>query len=280
MNTGHSFRNGIILLLCAVILVPACKKDDGPHPSAANNTIVEDLPQSQKGISVFINQYISGYYESVPNHYNITTKKYPLIISLHGGGQVGDGNKDLPLVLNDGVAKEIDKKLLAPNFKVDTENLSFIVLSPQMRATPPTDAIKSFIDYAFAHYRIDPSRVYITGLSIGGVLSSEFAGHYPSLISAVIPIAGVSFGSDKEANAAAIAANRIGFWAFHNSNDPDLPATVAQNFVELINSYNPVVQPKITIFNSSAHDSWTAALDPAYRENNLNVYEWMLQYKK
>ena len=269
-----------LALALFVVVLNGCKKDSSPHPSAANNTIVEVLPPTQKGITVNINQYIGGYYESLPNHYPVTTKSYPLLISLHGGGQVGDGDKDLPLVLNDGVAKEINLKVFPPSFNVNGNDYAFIVLSPQLRALPPDSMVLSFLKYALAHYRIDPSRIYITGISMGGVLTTEMAGHYTSLFAAAVPIAGASFGDDETSNAANIAHGGVALWAFHNSDDPIISSQVAINFVNQVNSNNPLVPAKLTLFQASGHDAWTQALNPLYKENNMNVYEWMLQYKK
>ena len=268
------------LLVVLVVLLGACKKENTPQPSAANNTIVEVQAPSLKPVTININQYIGGYYESLPSHYSVTTKNYPLLISLPGGGQVGDGAKDLPLVLNDGVAKEISQKTFPPNFTVDGTDFSFIVLSPQLRAMPPDSMVLSFLNYALAHYRVDPSRIYITGLSMGGVLTTEMAGKYTALFAAAVPISGDSFGDDKNAGAANIAAGGLALWAFHNSDDPVLSSQVATDFVNLVNSDHPVVPAKLTIFQATGHDAWTKALDPLYTENDVNVYEWMLQYKR
>jgi hypothetical protein len=36
----------------------------------------------------------------------------------------------------------------------------------------------------------------------------------------------------------------------------------------------------MTIWPTGKHDAWTKASDPNYKENNMNMYEWMLQYHK
>lgn len=273
-------RAGLLAATLSVFLF-GCKKNDVPKASASNNDIVETVPQTQTGFTLFINPYIGGYMESLPQHYSVTTKNYPLLIFLPGGGQVGDGWKDLPLLLNDGVAKLIDKKTFPPNFSVGGSNYSFIVLTPQLRAFPPDSMVQSFIDYAVKLYRVDRTRIYVAGLSMGGVLSSEMAGHYSTEIAAALSISGESFNeSDRDTNARNIAKNGLALWAIHNSNDPAFPASAAQSFINLINQYNPVVKPKITIFQADGHDAWSKSLDPMYKENNKNVYEWMLQYHR
>jgi hypothetical protein len=50
--------------------------------------------------------------------------------------------------------------------------------------------------------------------------------------------------------------------------------------VQYINENNPYIRAKLTMFNANVHDSWTKATDPSYKENGMNIYEWMLCYKK
>jgi len=270
----------LVLLLLLVGAFESCKKNNAPQPSAANNSIVEVAPPSLKPVTVNINQYIGGYYESLPNHYQVTTKNYPLLIFLHGAGQEGDGGRDLPLVLNDGVAKLINQKTFPANFNVNGNDFSFIVLSPQFRAVPSDSMVLSFVNYALAHYRVDQSRLYLSGLSMGGILATEMAGHFTPRFAAAVPISGASTGADKQSNAVNIAAGGLALWAFHNSDDPVMPSWITTDFVSLVNSNHPLILARGTIFQSAVHDAWTKALDPSYKENNMNVYEWMLQYKR
>ena len=268
------------VFMVLVIIVASCKKNVALADTLPDNVMVETKPPFQKPYTTNINRYVGGYYEALPNHYAVTTKRYPLLIFFHGGGQVGDGGADLPLVLNDGVAKEINELKFPANFLVNGNNFSFIVLSPQFRATPPDSMVYSFVDYALKKYRIDSSRIYLSGLSMGGVLTTNQAGQHTSLYAAVAPLAGESFGSDKDYNAANIAHGNLALWDFHNSDDPSIPTYVATDFINLVNSYKPGIFPKITIFQASGHDAWSEALDPAYKENNMNLYEWMLHYKR
>jgi predicted peptidase len=268
------------ILMLLVLLAEGCKKSNTLPLAPPPNDLIETTPPFQKPYTININQYIGGYYEALPAHYAVTTKKYPLLIFLHGGGQVGDGDTALPLLLNDGVAKEINEQKFPANFNVDGNNFSFIVLSPQFRAYPPDSMVYSFVDFALKKYRVDSARIYLSGLSMGGVLTTEMAGLYTSLLAAVVPIAGESFGTDKTFNAENVAHGGLALWDFHNSDDPTIPSNTATDFISLVNSFNPVIAPRLTIFQAYGHDAWSQALDPTYKENNMNVYEWMLQYKR
>ena len=48
----------------------------------------------------------------------------------------------------------------------------------------------------------------------------------------------------------------------------------------IYSSENPINPPKLTIWPSGGHDAWTRAVNPDYKENGKNIYEWMLQYTK
>lgn len=268
-----------VFALVSVFLVTACKKDKIKGPVPADD-YVETVPATNVAIGVKINDVIGGYYAALPSYYSQTTKGYPLLVSIHGGGQSGNGNTQLPFLLNDGVAKVIAEKRFPPNFVVDGKNLSFIVLTPQFSKYPGVTEVESFLLYAKKKYRIDVSRVYLTGLSMGGYVTSDMAAAYPKEFAAVVPMAGVSEVGDLKAKASAIAKNNVPMWYFNNNNDPSVPVSNVTNFVALINSNNPATKPKTTIFDGVGHDCWTKATDPNYKEDGKNIYEWMLQYKK
>ncbi|MEO5996812.1 MAG: dienelactone hydrolase family protein [Chitinophagaceae bacterium] len=274
---GSILRHFAFLLLIGFVLI-ACKKD--ANRVIAPNTIVETEPAIQKPVTVKIIDAIGGYYEALPVHYNETTKSYPLLVFIPGAGQYGNGGADLPVVLNDGVAKLIDKKKFPPNFNVKGENFSLIVLSPQFNYYPSNFDVATFINYARQNYRIDSTRIYMSGLSLGGFVTSDFSAENTSLIAAAVPISGVLLSGDVIERCEKIAHGKLPLWVFHNTDDPTINATEPMRFVSLINNDNPLIPAKITLFKAAIHDAWTQAIDPSYKENNINIYEWMLQYKK
>ncbi len=265
------------IFLMGFVLV-ACKKD--AKQVVAPNDIVETQPAIQKPVTVKIIDAIGGFYEALPVHYNETTKSYPLLIFIPGAGQFGNGALDLPFVLNDGVAELLDEKKFPPNFKVNGKNFSMIVLSPQFSYIPSNYDIAVFIDYAIKNYRIDKSRIYMSGLSLGGFVTSDFAAENTSIIAAAVPIAGVLTSGNVIERCEKIAVGKLPIWVFHNTDDPTITSTNSEKFVSLINSDNPFIPAKLTLFKAAIHDAWTQAINPAYKENNMNIYEWMLQYSR
>lgn len=273
-----ALSKAICTLAFALVLASSCKKHD--EASAANNNIIETIPPVQKPVTYNVSQYIGGYYESLPVNYGITTKQYPLLVFLHGYGQIGDGGSQLPLVLNDGVAKYIEAKQFPASFTVNGEVFSFIVLSPQFRGYPPDQDVSKFLDYAVKKYRVDASRIYLSGLSMGAVLTTNIAGIQTTSLAAVLPISGEVADTSMETKAKNIAGGRLPLWDFHTAGDTVMPYKAATNFISAINNSNPAIPARLTTFPGIAHDAWTKALDPIYKENGLSVYEWMLQYKR
>ena len=243
--------------------------------------------QVQTARYISITPNTNAFYEYLPQGYSATsTQKYPFILFLHGSGEEGDGSPtSLPLVLRNGPPKLISQGTFPTSFTVNGQTFRFIVLSPQFINWPTSADVDAVISYAISHYNVDPSRVYITGLSMGGGATWEYAGDennaaYPKRVAAISPIAGASYPSTYRAQI--ISSNNIAVWAFHNDGDPTAPSWYTIDYVNYINATvpPPTIPAKATIFSSTSHDAWTKAYDPNYRENGMNVYEWMLQYAR
>ncbi|MEO5682633.1 MAG: hypothetical protein ABIQ88_08325 [Chitinophagaceae bacterium] len=269
--------------LAIIFLLGACKKDAVIQPVIQPPVIIdfnaktETDPPLLKATILSINANVGGFYSALPVNYGKTTKSYPLLISVHGGGQYGNGALDLPLLLNDGIPQLLDEKIFPPSFSNKGINYSFIVIAPQLKQFPVAQDIKDVIDYAKKNYRVDSGRIYLFGLSNGGAASCLTAATFASDIAAIVPVSG-EFNYEPVCNS--LATNKVAIWAFHNDNDPVDNMQNATGFIALINSFNPAIAPKLTVFQSNTHDAWTKAIAPGYKENNMNIYEWMLQYKK
>jgi hypothetical protein len=229
----------------------------------------------------------NAFYEYLPQGYSATgTQTYPLILFIHGMGELGDGSSaNLPKVLRNGPPKLINNGTFPTSFTVNGQTHRFIVISPQFVAWPNGAQIDAIISYAIANYKVDPKRVYVTGLSMGGGMTWDYAGNtafltYVQRIAAIVPICGASSPSIYRSRT--IANYNLPVWALHNLNDPTVPVSYTNDYIDMINAVVPAITipPKKTIFNASGHDAWSTAYSPTYRENNMNVYEWMLQYQR
>ncbi len=231
-----------------------------------------------------------GFYRYLPADYNTSGKNYPVIIWLHGAGQVGQGTTtDLPKVLQLGLPNVISNGGFPATFNVANTDYSFIVISPQFIAWPSGSNLAAMITYVTANYRVDADRIYLLGMSAGGGGVWDYASlstANSNRVAAIIPFAGTMNPTQAQANR--IASTNLPVWAFHNTNDGTVPVSNSRNWRNMINGYSPTPNPlmRLTEFpvvsgNAViAHDCWTNTTVPTYKVNNQNIYEWLLTYKK
>lgn len=240
--------------------------------------------QVQTARHVTINPYVKGFYEYLPEGYNSGSGSYPLIIFFHGAGERGDGSPgQLPRILNNGIPKMISKGTFPKSFTSNGQTHKFIVISPQFVDVPAWNQnsyVNDVIDYAVKNYRVDASRIYLTGLSMGGGMIFYYFQQnkkYTDRIAAIVPIC-EAYGFN-DATAKIIADSKVSTWLTHNKGDNVINYIPSIQYEAAINKYSPGLA-KATIFNVNGHDAWTQTYDPNFRENGKNVFEWMLQYKK
>lgn len=225
----------------------------------------------------------NAYYEYLPQGYPSNgTQKYPLMIFVHGRGEMGDGSPSkLKKVLQHGPPKLIKQGNFPSSFSVNGNTFRYIILSPQFTDWPGDTDINNIINYAIQHYKVDTTRIYLTGLSMGGGVVWEYAGNdinNGKRIAAILPIAGASYPAYFRCQN--IAAANIAVWATHNSGDPTVPSYYTVDYVNTIDSVPLPPNPKAikTIFQSNSHDAWSQTYDVNFKPNGKNVFEWMLQY--
>jgi hypothetical protein len=234
--------------------------------------------------NVAIDAKCNGFYEYLPKGYSKGPLRYPLLVFVHGLGELGNGGTDLPKVLRNGPPKLISKGLFPASFTVSGQQFSFIVLSPQYKDWPVPKDIQDVIDYAVKHYRVDINRIYLTGLSMGGGAVWNYAGDnkiYANRLAAILPVCGASY-PDPTGRCRIMAASNLPVWATHNLKDPTCPTWYTINYVNGINNAVPPPTPRarMTIFNAVGHDAWTKTYDPNWLTGGMNVYQWMLQYHR
>ncbi|HEX5669800.1 MAG TPA: hypothetical protein VFX73_13400, partial [Chitinophagaceae bacterium] len=241
--------------------------------------------QTWNGRTVAVNGNTGGFYEYLPTGYNDagnSTKNYPLIVFLHGLGELGNGSTDLPKILNTGLPQYINQGKFPSSFTVGGTNFSFIVICPQFIGWPGAPDVEAVINYASQKYRVDASRIYVTGLSMGGGATWDYAGSSAtaaSRIAAIVPICGATWPDINKAKIMATA--NLPVWATHNDGDGTVAVSNTNGFVDGINSFNPAVKAQKTIWQSWGHDAWTKTYDPAYKLDGVrNTYEWMLLYTR
>ncbi len=227
----------------------------------------------------------NGYYEYLPQGYDPTSNKtYPLLFCFGGYGENGDGSPaQLPYVISvwGTTGWQINQGIFPTSFTVNGQPQKFVILFPQFTGVATSQSINDIIDYAILHYRVDVTRIYMTGFSLGGGLIWDYTGYslpYANRIAAIVPVCGGSYADTMKAET--IAAGNIAVWATHNDGDPTVPVdTTTIGYINLINAASSPPNPlaKMTIFHDNAHNAWDSTYSLTY---GLHVYEWMLQFKR
>lgn len=253
--------------------------------------------------------HIRGYLEKLPDDYNANpTKKYPLLVFIHGINENGTGSAaDLCKLIGLWwwTPSTLAEWTSGPSFPASVTDQNgqahkFIVISPQVLdwgGNANANMLNAFFDYLISNYRVDPSRIYLTGLSRGANFIQSYATASEAnakRIAAIAPVAPCDQLSTAGANI--IARTNLPYWAFKCQYDADCGGGTgfyARDNANLINSQSPAttVPAKHTTFpvpeqacNSYPHDVWGFAYNHNFRQTvngrSVNTYEWMVQYSR
>ena len=197
----------------------------------------------------------------LPERYTRASKEapMPLIIYLHGSSRRG---RDIEQVKANGLAPLMDER----------DDFEFVVASPQalskyawQRCWQPDDLIL-LLDHLLATYHIDPRRVYLTGLSMGGYGTWAAIGKHPERFAAAAPICG---GGDA---AWAERMSKLPIWAFHGDDDRIVPIERSREMVKAVQANGG--NARLTEYPGVGHDSYTRTYA------NPKLYEWFLKQRR
>ncbi len=125
------------------------------------------------------------------------------------------------------------------------------------------------MDDILAENRVDASRVYLTGLSLGGEAAYRFALYRPEVFAAVSPLCAFMPQSGTDSMK---SIKNIPFWAIHGADDTVIKPAWGQQPVDAIKAAGGNI--KFSILSEHDHDVWTDTYsDPAF-------YDWLLEQKK
>ena len=188
-----------------------------------------------------------------------TENGYPLILFLHGMGERGSNPVNVARI---GLPSLLKKSAVAQEFP-------FIVVSPQCPDGKCWSAkqLSLFLDKIVEKYPVDKSRIYLTGLSMGGFGTWSLLSERPDAFAVAIPICG---GCDPK-NAPKLVNTPI--WAFHGDCDPVVPAAMTKKITEAIRQAGGE-KVKQTLLIQVQHNAWD------YVYCNPEVYDWLLSFTK
>jgi predicted peptidase len=232
--------------------------------------------------SVVVDATEYRYQVYVPREYK-RSPAWPIILALHGGGEYG---RDGLLQTDVGLARAIRR---------NADRYPAIVVFPQSPpgGTPGFQALGGRIalaalDKSMAEFGADPSRVYLTGLSMGGNGAWYLAYHHPDRFAALVVVCGfidaftgkasgvrypaiVDSGPDASA-AIAQRVSKLPIWIFHGDADTVVPVEVSRRMAAALKAIGAPVQ--YTELPGVDHNSW----DPAYGSADLST--WLFKQQR
>ncbi|MDX1409096.1 MAG: glycoside hydrolase family 3 N-terminal domain-containing protein, partial [Saprospiraceae bacterium] len=202
-------------------------------------------------------------------------KKYPLVIFLHGRGESGNDNKRQLVhgsqLFLDSIARypaivifpqcpESDYWANLHRPETGGASRTFTFYTGHAPA-PSLAAVMSLIDTELSKPYIDEDRLYVAGLSMGGMGTWELLWRIPDKIAAAIPICGG--GAPESAD----AMLDIPIWAIHGMKDDVVSPNLSIRMVRAIQQKGGLA--RITLFPEANHNSW----DPAFADPEF--LSWM-----
>jgi predicted peptidase len=254
-NSGmFAMRKIPFLLLVAAIFMTGCI----PEEKNGLSKLEVPIETGQHGASLSREVKMEmEYLLYLPDAYGKNDKAWPLMVFLHGAGERGD---DLELVKVHGPA------MIA---EINGE-LPFIIVSPQCPKglwwPNQQEKVIALIDETVEKYNVDESRIYLTGLSMGGYGSWSIGCTYPERFAAIVPICG--------GGQPFIAGNLkdVPVWAFHGAKDNVVPLKKSEEMIKAAKQAGG--DAKSTVYPQAGHNSWTKTY------NNPELYKWLLSHSK
>lgn len=198
------------------------------------------------------------YYLYYPAEYEENANEdFGLLLFLHGGGESGGQLEEL-------------KKNGPPKLLVEGKEFPFLILAPQnphKRRWWNTNAVNQLLDSVVVSNRVDPKRIYLSGLSRGGSAAWDLAVQYPNKWAALAVVCGMA-----PVPYAHWIPKDLPIWVFHGAVDKVIAVEESDAMVAKLKEMNYDVT--YTRYKNVGHNSW----EKAYTTEEL--YEWMAKQKQ
>lgn len=232
-------------LLAIALLLPSCRSDLHRHTTGH-----VDLPNAcRPGSRRFTYAvYLPPGFDD-PAH---TEERWPLLLYLPGtltfGQDVGRlASGDPPEVIENGR---------------DLPMVVLTAMTPAFLERWHPSVVMALVDHAIRRYRVDPDRVYLSGVSLGGVGAWDAAIAYPDRVAAIVPVAAWGHPQGLERMV------EVPVWAFHGALDFAIPSSFQGQLIDRLRDAGG--DPRFTVYPYGAHWVWGRT----YTRDDL--YDWLL----
>lgn len=232
-----------------------------------------DNPVFEKRIYLDANGDTLNYRILYPEHYN-RKKKYPLVLFLHGAGERGYDNEaqlthGSKLFLDAKNRKKYRAIVVFPQCKPAPDYWAHMVLNakngvnyrdfPVMEEPKPSmKRVMELLAKLQNEEAIDSNRLYIMGLSMGGMGTFELLSRMPNTFAAAVPICGGG-----EPSLVTRYAKNTPLWIFHGDKDDVVLPEYSRRMYAALQAAGADVQ--YMEFPGVKHNSW----DNAFAEKGL-----------
>ena len=213
--------------------------------------------EAQAKLSTFKNEVKDSYnfwfYEPKKESANDTIRK-PLVIFLHGRSLCGN---NLQRVLRYGTLDAL----------IGGRDIGGYLLAPQNPGTAwNPHKIMKIVDWAIEKYHIDPARVYVLGMSLGGFGTLDLAAAYPDRIAAAMALCGGAT-SKTVGN-----LNYVPLWIIHGTADKAVSVNESRIVVKKMKKAGQT--------NLLRYDEWKGVNHSALARIFYlpETYEWLLKH--
>jgi predicted peptidase len=198
------------------------------------------------------------------------SKTYPLVLFLHGAGERGDDNERQllhggKLFINEENRAEFLAIVVFPqcpkeDYWASVERTRNIYGERQFNfdnSNPPTQSMQSLLSMADSLVDlsfVDQQRIYVMGLSMGGMGTFEIVRRRPDMFAAAIPICGG--GDPKDVSS---YSDKTNFWIFHGAKDDVVFPQHSVNMAYALTKAGAT--PRFTLYKNANHNSWDSAFD-------------------
>jgi Carbohydrate binding module (family 6)/Secretion system C-terminal sorting domain len=231
----------------------------------------------------------------LPNDYGTASTAYPLLVFLHGLGEGGPSPASIYTSSTAGGPAYFIAQGVFPTSFVnpkDGNSYKYIVVSPQanpegVEGSTTAQELDYVLTYLYSHYRVDTSRVYLTGLSDGGESVLEYLGaemvnggnfeffHPTHHVAAIVPMSENGSALLFQQEADSIVDQGVGSWGFGSTDEQ------GANTLQLANYCNALkAGSMITTSYAGGHCCWGQFYDPTFTQNGMSIYQWMLQFTR
>ncbi|MBC7885872.1 MAG: prolyl oligopeptidase family serine peptidase [Saprospiraceae bacterium] len=210
-----------------------------------------------------------------PDSYGKKDSKTPLFLFLHGAGERGDDNKSslvhvVPYITSSEIQSKYAAVVVVPqcpkeDYWAPVKRFEWVIIN-NGQVTEAMKDVMLLLDKLLKDPNIDKSRVYVSGLSMGGFGTYDLLSRRPDIFAGgAVICGGADYGKMSH-------YRHIPLWVFHGAKDEVVPVQFSRDFVKMRNDSGAYT--RYTEYPEGKHDVWNEAI------RDLDLLPWLFTQRK